>query len=146
MQIAWWIFQSTDIALLSVAGNVYSLETGDSNVDSRITMYSENWFAPRRGASYVEFQVKLLFCIKILGKNIRKETSLWSVLTINTADRHFIFQISVCLNAHIALGLDPTTFDSDVYEVSLAYKSGSVYHDVVFRDGVNGNVGEQTPG
>ena len=57
-----------------------------------------------------------------------------------------MFQVSVCWNAHIALGLDPTTFDSNVYEVSLAYKSGSVYHDVVFRDGVNGNVGAQTPG
>ena len=67
-------------------------------------------------------------------------------MTIKSAHQHFILQVSVCWNAHIAMGLDPTAFDSDVYEVSLAYKSDSVYHDVVFRDGVNGNVGAQTPG
>ena len=57
-----------------------------------------------------------------------------------------MFQVSVCWNAHIALGLDPTNFDSNVYEVTLAYKSGFIYHDVVLRDGVNGNIGAQTPG
>ena len=40
-----------------ILGNVYSMETGDSTADSRMTMYSENWFTPKRGQYYVEFKV-----------------------------------------------------------------------------------------
>ncbi len=57
-----------------------------------------------------------------------------------------LWQVAACYNAHIALALDPTAFDSAVYEVSLAQTQGGFYHDVVIRDGVNGNVVAQTPG
>ena len=65
---AQWIVQSTSTVLVFVVGNVYSIETADSSVESRITMYAENWFAPRRDASFIEFQVKSLYCITVIGK------------------------------------------------------------------------------